>query len=111
MSAFQRTIFLTVIICIVTIGLYYVGVNANKNITKRLEHIHNGNKTIHGLIIKRKSYKGRYFTIEYQVNGKIYEHKARIFDNTFDLGVGDSIKLKYALDDPNYVISEVERGY
>ncbi|RZK57261.1 MAG: hypothetical protein EOO91_10470 [Pedobacter sp.] len=64
-----------------------------------------------GVVTKISSYKGHSVHIRYIVEGKTYNYEGGFDSNPNGLGEGDSLKIKYAIDSPQYVISELDENY
>lgn len=48
---------------------------------------------------------------QYKIQEKVYEYRGGWDVNPNDLSEGDSISFKYAIDNPNMIITEMENIY
>lgn len=63
-----------------------------------------------GIITKMFYYKGHSVYVSYKINGAAYEHSGG-WDDSKGLSTGDSIKFKYAINNPSMIITELENEY
>jgi len=62
-----------------------------------------------GIVTERRSYKGKRIDVEYSVNGKQYEYKTGVDDQTYDqYQVGDTISLTVCKDDPSFALLTIQ---
>lgn len=64
-----------------------------------------------GIITQISSYKGHSIHIKYHVNTIEYNYEGGFATNPNGLEIADSINIKYAIDSPKYVISELDENY
>jgi hypothetical protein len=102
--------FIILIGCIVG-GLYWVSKNAEEEKKVRIATVEEGFTYSKGIITRWHSYKGHTFAIKYKIAGKEYEYIEGRDMNPRKLGVEDSIVFKYALKDPNMIITELEDAF
>ena len=104
---------LTIIIAISIIvgGLYWIAkssINANIN---RVEHINKGFGYGKAMITDMKAYKGHSVHVRYRIGNKEYVSSVGWDKNPKDLHEGDSIDFRYALDNPELIITEMNNEY
>ncbi|PHK14397.1 hypothetical protein VF12_40945 [Nostoc linckia z15] len=63
-----------------------------------------------GIVIKKTTYKGRHIRIKYFVGGKQYIESAG-FEEDDNIEVGDSIALKYSINNPELIITQFNENY
>lgn len=100
-----------VIIGIIIGALYWISTNASRAKAAKLEHINKGFGYSKGLIVQKKSYKGHTIQVKYEIEGKKYKYTGGWDRNPKNLGDGDSIMFRYALDAPELIITELDDGY
>jgi len=64
-----------------------------------------------GIISQKYSYKGKNVQVKYQINGVSYESTRGWDSNPKRIGIGDSITFRYAISNPNLIITELEDSY
>ncbi|MVT40797.1 hypothetical protein GO495_09425 [Chitinophaga oryziterrae] len=104
---------LTFIVIVGIIGglLYLIAINANKAKSDKIEHINKNYGYAKGIIVKKKSYKGHSIEVKYQIGNKEYKYTGGWDNNPNNLGEGDSIKFRYAIDNPELILTELNNGY
>ncbi len=108
---FKAAISLIVITALVLLGLFMINSSSKKDHEQRIDFVKSGYDYGKGLIVDIKHYKGHAIKVKYQVN-----HIAYKFDGGWDvspkgLQVGDSLKFKYAIARPQFIITELENEY
>lgn len=99
------------VIGVIAIGLYWVSKNAEKSEFDRIKAMSHGYKYSKGIIWRMHSYKGKSINVKYQIEGVYYESSRGWDSNPRDLGVGDSVSFRYATENPEYIITELEDDY
>ncbi|NRF41033.1 hypothetical protein [Pedobacter foliorum] len=93
------------------LGLYWIGVNAEKEQIETSELIKEGFGESKGIITSIKYYKGRSLRVKYTLNNKVYEYSGGWDHNPKRLDVEDSISFKYSIKRPEVLITELEYEY
>lgn len=106
----KMTTLLLLIITVVGALCYLVRYGSERN-AQRIAAINKGSKHTKGVIKRIFHYKGQTVTVYYQVNNVNYEYVGVWDNNPKHLGVDDTIDCRYAVSDPNMVITELENGY
>ena len=100
-----------IIIGVVCGGLYLLVKTFEKKDRVRLEQVNKEYKYSKGFITDIKSYKGHSLTLKYEIGGREFEFKGGWDFNPNKLKEGDSVLFRYSLDNPNYIITELEKEY
>lgn len=100
-----------IIIGVIGLGLYWVTKNAEKIEFDRINAMRRGYKYSKGIIRGMHSYKGKSVSVKYQIEGVYFESSRGWDSNPRNLGVGDSVSLRYAMENPEYIITELEDDY
>ncbi len=111
MEKLKLVLTFVILIGCVLAGLYWVSTTAEEKKATRIEIVENGFEYSKGIIIEKHSYKGHSITLRYRIGNKVYEQILGWDSNPKKLKVGDSILFKYATEDPNMVITELENAY
>lgn len=101
---------LTITACLVG-GLYWVGMNAEREGAERKTALNKGSQYGKGIISSIHYYKGHTVSVKYKVDGKNYECQGGWDHNPKHLGKTDSISFRYATSDPSLIITELENEY
>ena len=100
-----------IIIGVIGLGLYWVAKDAEKSKSDRMNAMSQGYKYSKGIISEMHSYKGHSIEVKYQIKGVHYESSLGWDSNPRKLGVGDSVSFRYATENPEYIITELEDDY
>lgn len=92
-------------------GIYLMMLDGDKERAYNLEKVKRNYRVGKGVITKIFNYKGNSVYINYTVDGKPYTYSGGYASNPEGLDVGDSIVIKYAIDSPQYAISELDENY
>lgn len=108
---FKAAITLLVITTLVLLGLFMINKSSTKDQQERIGFVKSGYDYGNGLIVSIKHYKGHSIKVKYQVN-----HIDYLFDGGWDINpkglqVGDSLKFKYAVAKPQFILTELENEY
>ena len=96
------------ILLIVVTGLYWIVSNHEASNNERFTGVNSQSQHSRGVIKDLTSYKGHSITLEYTVAGKNYTYNGGWDSNPKNLQIGDSINLRYSLNNPKQVITELE---
>lgn len=100
-----------IIIGVIASGLYWVSNEAEKNKTETNNAMHRGYDYAKGIITDIHFYKGHTIEVKYKISGVEYICTENWDENPRHLDVGDSISLKYAIENPELIITELENNY
>lgn len=100
-----------IIIGLIALGLYWVSKDAKKSEFDSINAISHGYKYSKGIISRKHSYKGKSIRVKYQIEGVCYETSLGWDSNPRNLGIGDSVSFRYATENPEYIITELEDDY
>jgi len=100
-----------IIVGIIVGGLYWISMNAKEEKSDKLEHINKNYEYAKGIILKKKSYKGHSIEVKYRIGNKEYNYVGGWDNNPNNLGKGDSISLRYAIDNPELILTELDKEY
>ncbi|MFD0766199.1 DUF3592 domain-containing protein [Mucilaginibacter lutimaris] len=109
-SAEKKMVVITIISIVVIIvgALYWLTASSDEDNKNRLQTINNSGVYAKGIITSIHSYKGHSVTVKYQAKGKEYLYDGGWDSNANHLGIGDSIRIKYAEANPSLIITELE---
>ncbi|MBO9672877.1 MAG: hypothetical protein J7577_05510 [Sphingobacteriaceae bacterium] len=108
---FKAVITLIVIKGLVLLGLFIINRSSKKDYEERIDFVKDGYHYGKGLIVDIKHYKGHSIKIKYQVNHIDYTFNGGWDINPKGLQVGDSLKFKYAVARPEFILTELESEY
>lgn len=111
MVKIKLAITLTVIFVTIIGGLYWIAGSASKEKADRILQVNKEYKYARGVIVKKTSYKGHSIDIKYQIENKDYKCTGGWDSNLHNLGEGDSITFRYAVDNPALIITGLEAEY
>ena len=100
-----------IIIGVIVSGLYWISNEAEKDNSITINAINRGCDYSKGIITNMHSYKGNTIEVEYKIREVKYVCTKGWDKNPRHLGVGDSISLKYAVENANLIITELESDY
>jgi hypothetical protein len=100
-----------IIIGIIGLGLYWISKDAEKDKTETSNAMHRGYDYAKGSITDIHSYKGHSIEVKYVIKGIEYNCTEGWDKNQRHLGVGDSVSLKYAIENPKLIVTELENAY
>ncbi|MCS4165291.1 hypothetical protein [Sphingobacterium sp. BIGb0116] len=92
-------------------GLYWIWKTGENERAIKIEAVNRNDRYVKGLITKMFYYKGRSIRVKYTVDNKEYENSGGWSKNPNNVHEGDSIWLRYAIEDPNLFITELENDY
>jgi uncharacterized protein (UPF0333 family) len=101
----------TIILGVIASGLYWISKNAEKSKSDTNEAMSHGYTYSKGIITVMHSYKGRTLEVKYQIDGVEYNCTRGWDNNPRNIGVGDSISFRFAIKNPNFIITELEDDY
>ncbi|AZI24028.1 hypothetical protein EA772_01215 [Pedobacter sp. G11] len=104
------TIFIIIIVTI-SLFLYWIVSNSNKDNAKRVKMVEKKFNYSKGVIAEIHSYKGHSIKVKYKINGIDYTFFGGWDNNPEGLNINDSISFKYSITDPNLIITELEKEY
>lgn len=94
-------------------GLSLVIILHNKEKQQRIDTVNKHWKFGIGIITKKQKSKSRAVELKYEVNNKIYH-----YHGTWDLNMdpdelrkGDSIRFRYSIEDPEFIVTELEKEF
>lgn len=102
---------LVVIAILILLGLFMINRSSNKDHEERINFVKGGYDYGKGLIVRIKHYKGHSIKVKYQVNHVDYSFDGGWDINPKGLQVRDSIKIKYAVTKPQFILTELESAY
>lgn len=111
MDKLKLTLTFVIIIGVIALGFYWLSKDADKSKSDTLNAIKRGYKYSKGIISDMHSYKGRTLEVKYRINGVYYDCIRNWDTNPRHLNTGDSILLKYATDNPELIVTELEDSY
>src|SRR4051812_960206 len=93
-------VILTLMVIMIVIGglMYLAAIYANKKKSDNLDQINKNYGYAKGIIFKKSTYKGHTIRVKYKVANKEYKYSGGFDHNPSNLGEGDSIKFRYAID-------------
>ena len=92
-------------------GFYWLAKHAEKSKTETNNGMSRGYNFAKGVITDIHYYKGRTLQVKYQISGVNYICSQGWDRNPRHLDEGDSVKLKYAIENPKLIITELENAY
>jgi hypothetical protein len=111
MNKVKLVLTLTLILGICLGALYWIAKNASKSRTDKMDHINKNYSYSKGIIVGKRSFKGHSIEVKYQIGSKEYNYTGGWDSNPNNLGEGDSISFRYALDAPELIVTELHNGY
>lgn len=111
MNKIKLILTFVVIIGVMVFGLYWIATNAARTKADRIKRVNKEYGYGKGIILDLKSYKGHSIEIKYKVAGRDYTYSGGWDNNSRNLGEGDSIAIRYALDAPEFIITELDNEY
>lgn len=102
------TIILSMTVVVATIYWYVSGGEEEQK--ERITMVQSNYKYGKGVITKMFNFKGHSVYVSYKINGIAYEYSGG-WDDSKGLSTGDSIKFKYAINNPSMIITELENEY
>ncbi|MCD0489524.1 hypothetical protein LPB86_14880 [Pedobacter sp. MC2016-14] len=111
MEKLKLSLTFVTIIGIIAFGFYWISKDAERSESGRITAMSHGYKYSKGIITDIHSYKGKTVEVKYQI-GSVYYYCKRNWDNNpRNLDVGDSIVVKYATKNPEFIVTELEDVY
>ncbi|MCW3467939.1 hypothetical protein [Chitinophaga nivalis] len=111
MNKVKLVLTFVIIIGIVVIGLYCLDMYASKSKSDKLDQINKNYGYSKGIIMRKRSYKGRSIEVKYQIGSKEYNYHGGWDHDPYSLREGDSITFRYALDAPELIITALDNDY
>lgn len=111
MEKFKLIMFFVLLIAVFVGGIYWDSVNVKKENEFRIATVNKDYKYGRGIISSYHSYKGRSLRVKYTINKKDYEYSGGWSINPNNIYEGDSIWFRYSVEDPNLIITELEKAY
>ncbi|CAG4993613.1 hypothetical protein DYBT9275_01201 [Dyadobacter sp. CECT 9275] len=99
------------LIALVCTGLYVFVNRIEKEHQVRLETVNRSYNYSRGLITDFKSYKGHSLVVRYKIGSRYFEFSGGWDSNPKRLSEGDSISFRYSVENPRYIITELEKEY
>lgn len=100
-----------IIIGVIVGGLYRISMNSNKEKSDKLKHIYKNYEYAKGIILEKRSYKGHSVEVKYRVGNKEYNYVGGWDNDPNNLGKGDSLRLRYDIDNPKLILTELDKEY
>lgn len=92
-------------------GIFYLGSKYLENSrNEEIEYIQKNYEVVNAVVTSIKVYKGRIVRYKYIVNGITYEG-ADGFELGTNIKKGDSLRVKYSIDNPKLSISEFNESW
>jgi hypothetical protein len=95
---------------VVFTAIYWYVSDGQEEQKERIAMVQQDYKYGKGVITKMFNYKGHSVYVSYKINGVAYEYSGG-WDDSKGLSTGDSIKFKYAINNPSMIITELENEY
>lgn len=111
MEKFKLILFFVVLTGIIVLGIYWIGSNGEKEKAERINIINKNHQYTRGVVTKMFSYKGHSINVRYNVDSIEYESTTGWDFNPKGINEGDSVWVKYAIEDPRLIITELEKAY
>ncbi|KAA2238679.1 hypothetical protein F0L74_20895 [Chitinophaga agrisoli] len=102
---------MTIFIGIVFSGICLIVTRAQKKKAQRIAYVNKNYSYVKGRILELHAYKSHSIVVRYRIKDKSYKYSGGWDYNPLSLNEGDSIRLRYAVDDPEQVITELEKAY
>ncbi|WP_210489405.1 hypothetical protein [Rufibacter aurantiacus] len=104
-----QTISTLFIIFTVIIGaLYWLVKESDENQKNIVNTVNRSYEYSKGIITDVKSYKGHSMDVVYTIKGKKYKYSGGWTNNPNNLGDGDSIRFRYSVENPEFIITELQ---
>lgn len=102
-------IFVVIIVCFGSF-FYWNSKRLVKEREERIATVESNYRYSKGILAK-KFYRGKTLRVKYKIQEKVYEYRGGWDVNPNDLSEGDSISFKFAIGNPNMIITEMENVY
>ncbi|RZL48096.1 MAG: hypothetical protein EOP00_10135 [Pedobacter sp.] len=96
---------------LLSVGIYFYVREGEIERQHNFEMVQQNYDYAKGIITKISAYKGHSIQIKYSINNIEYTYKGGYDNNHQGLGLGDTIKIKYPIDSPQFIISELDNNY
>ncbi|ALJ00723.1 hypothetical protein [Rufibacter tibetensis] len=112
MSEKLKLVLFNIGLVITIIGtLYWFMERGDEKHKIRINTVNNNYEYSKGIITDIHYYKGRTIQVKYKISEKVYEATLGWNKNPKDLDEGDSIRIRYSVEKPDLIISELEEEY
>ncbi|MFU1857305.1 hypothetical protein ACK8HY_09830 [Sphingobacterium sp. NGMCC 1.201703] len=92
-------------------SIYWLAKTSEKEKAIRIETVNRNDRYVKGIVTQMFYHKGLSIRVKYIVDNREYENSNGWSINPNNIHEGDSIWLRYAIEDPNLFITELENEY
>lgn len=110
-NSVKLVLFFVLLIAVMTGGLYWIVSHSSRMKSERLNQVNRDFGYAKGVIIKMSFYKGHAVDVRYNIEGRQYMYSGGWDRNPGRLRVGDSIRFRYARENPALIVTELEYAF